>query len=97
MRPLVISILLTTSIAASAPAFGKPPAQANGSGGQEGAALLQKANRAVIEGAATAQTGRPADPDQGDDHASDRAIEIVCSKNTPAAQRSAICKNISPE
>ncbi|MFL6756838.1 MAG: hypothetical protein ACJ8EG_04605 [Sphingomicrobium sp.] len=37
------------------------------------------------------QTTRPVDPDQGDDHASPRAIAVVCSKNTPAARRSAIC------
>ena len=37
------------------------------------------------------QANRPADPDQGDDNASDRAIQVVCSKGTPAAQRSAIC------
>ncbi|QNM82924.1 hypothetical protein H8M03_00710 [Sphingomonas sabuli] len=37
------------------------------------------------------QDKRPADPDQGDDNASDRAISMVCFKDTPAAERSAIC------
>ena len=37
------------------------------------------------------QTGRPVDPDQGDDHASQNAIDKVCNKDTPAAERSAIC------
>ena len=36
------------------------------------------------------------DHDQGDDNASPRAKEVVCSKNTPAAQRSAICDTASP-
>lgn len=40
------------------------------------------------------QSNRPSDPDQGDDHASQTAIERVCSKDTPAARRAAICDNI---
>jgi hypothetical protein len=40
---------------------------------------------------------KPPDHDQGDDNASPRAISVVCSKDTPAAQRSAICPQpISP-
>lgn len=31
------------------------------------------------------------DRDQGDEHASDRAILVVCSHDNPSAQRSAIC------
>ena len=31
------------------------------------------------------------DHDQGDDHASDRAIFVVCNHDNPSAQRSAIC------
>ena len=44
------------------------------------------------------QDKRPFDPDMGDDNASDRAIFEVCTKNRPAAQRSAICRRgpISP-
>ena len=37
------------------------------------------------------QSKRPVDPDQGDDHASIIAIDHVCTSNTPAARRSAIC------
>lgn len=40
------------------------------------------------------QNNRPDDPDQGDDNASQTAIEKVCSKDTPAARRAAICDNI---
>ena len=44
------------------------------------------------------QDKRPFDPDMGDDNASPRAIFEVCAKNTPAAERSAICRSepISP-
>jgi hypothetical protein len=42
------------------------------------------------------QANRP-DVSQGADHASDRAIQVVCTKDTPAAQRAAICpRPISP-
>jgi hypothetical protein len=44
--------------------------------------------------AGTTSTAKPAaktDHDQGDDHASDRAKDVVCNKDTPAAKRSAIC------
>jgi hypothetical protein len=38
------------------------------------------------------------DPDQGDHHASANAIAIVCSKDTPAAENSAICPTpVSPD
>ena len=37
------------------------------------------------------QTTRKSDPDQGDDNAVLRAIKIVCTMDTPAAKRSAIC------
>lgn len=43
------------------------------------------------------QSKRPVDPDQGDDHASPVAIDRVCTKDTPAARRSAICPTpVSP-
>jgi len=41
---------------------------------------------------------KPADPDQGDDHAAAIAIQRVCNKDGPAAEHSAICPvPISPE
>ena len=45
------------------------------------------------------QTKRPDDPDQGDDNASMTAITTVCTMETPAAERSAICDRspTSPE
>ena len=45
------------------------------------------------------QANRPDDPDQGDDNAALRAISEVCTKDNPAADRSAICPSrpVSPE
>ena len=45
------------------------------------------------------QDGRPDDPDMGDDNAAREAILTVCTKDTPAAERSAICDGepISPQ
>lgn len=60
--------------------------------------LLKKGLDAMAASAVPpGQSSRPDDPDRGDDNASDRAIQMVCTKDTPAAQRSAICpKPVSP-
>lgn len=42
-------------------------------------------------GSPPGQSNRPSDPDMGDDNAAFRAITTVCFKDTPAAERSAIC------
>ena len=66
----------------------------------EAAAGLAKALDAAVlaQSSPPGQAARPVDPDQGDDNASLRAISVVCSKNTPAARRSAICPPpVSPE
>ena len=36
------------------------------------------------------------DRDQGDENASPRAKEVVCTKTNPASQRSAICDTVTP-
>lgn len=44
------------------------------------------------------QAKQPVDPDQGDEHASLRAITVVCSHDNPSATRSAICPiPVSPD
>jgi hypothetical protein len=88
MKALAVSILVA-SIASGPTALAKDA---------KGVAHLNQALAAV---AATAQSQSPppktVDKDQGDDHASPTAILKVCSKNTPAAQRSAICPTgVSP-
>ena len=52
---------------------------------------LKKGLDAMIASASPPGQGNRVNRDQGDDNASDRAIRVVCTKNTPAAQRSAIC------
>lgn len=65
---------------------------------KNGTVELKKGLDAMVAAASPpGQANRPVDPDQGDDNASDRAIQVVCSKDTPAAQRSVICPTpISP-
>ena len=58
---------------------------------------LKKGLDAMIASATPPGQANRTDRDQGDDNASDRAIQVVCTKDTPAAQRSAICpRPISP-
>jgi len=63
-------------------------------------AQLQRA-LGVVAASVQSTTTPPAktvDNDQGDDHASPTAILKVCSKDTPAARRSAICPvGLSPD
>jgi hypothetical protein len=62
---------------------------------------LQQAIKEVMVVAVnqSAQSKRPQDADQGDDNASPTAILIVCTKDTPAARRAAICDRppVSPD
>ena len=98
MKSSVLGILLAILISGIADAAPKtsPP---NASGGQTH--VLVKGMRAVLAPASapTVQSSTTSGRDQGDEHASDRAILVVCSKSTPAAQRSAICsdENVSPD
>jgi hypothetical protein len=58
---------------------------------------LKKGLDAMIASASPPGQVNRIDRDRGDDNASDRAIQVVCTKDTPAAQRSAICpRPISP-
>ena len=81
--------------AAAAPAIAKDPAA------RPPAAGTNELQRAVAQAAAQQEEvqrlkAMRGDPDQGDDNASARAKEVVCTKDTPAAQRSAICDTASP-
>lgn len=95
MNALPMSILLSVSMAASAPALAKPGDNSKA----QGVTQLKQALGAV---AATARAeGQPADrasKSQGAANANPRAILRVCSKDTPAAERAAICRNgVSPD
>ena len=84
MSSLALAIILTGT--ANAAPNNKPPSRAS-------AGVLKQALRALVTPLAgpTVQVVPGVDRDQGDEHASPRAILVVCSKSTPAAQRSAIC------
>jgi hypothetical protein len=95
MKSLPLALLLA-SVATASPGFARnqPDHQTKQSVAQLHRALAVVAAAVVPPG----QSTRPVDPDQGDDHASPTAILHVCSKSTPAAQRSAICPTgISPD
>jgi hypothetical protein len=95
MKIPTAGLVLISSIAIATPTLASgPPAPAPGVSG------LRTALASMMESAAAppGQLSRPADPDQGDDNASLRAIQVVCSHDNPSATRSAICPTpISPD
>lgn len=96
MRVASVGLFLVTAVAVTSIASAKgQPAKPQDRNNIE----LRQALSAV---AATVDADTPpaktVDKDQGDDHANPGAILRVCSKNTPAARRSAICPiSVSPD
>jgi len=88
-------LAITIGVAASTATLAKDPAKAP-PGQKPDPNLTQALNAAVTP---PGQAKPKVDRDQGDEHASDRAKSVVCSKDTPAARRAAICDGppISPE
>ncbi|HVM38203.1 MAG TPA: hypothetical protein VM265_07445 [Sphingomicrobium sp.] len=84
------------SVATAALIMSSGAAQADaGKSGKSSSGDLQSALKQMMAPAMPpGQMSRPADPDMGDDRASAKAILVVCSKDTPAAQRSAICPRV---
>jgi hypothetical protein len=97
VKALPAGIALLLLVAGGTSARAKDQNSAN-NGANKGVAALKKGLDAMIAAASPpGQSKRPVDPDQGDDNASDRAIQVVCTKDTPAAERSAICpRPVSP-
>lgn len=95
MKALPVVIFIA-SAAISAQALGKKPANQQAT---QNAVLLKQALTAFAATAKPEDQFNPkVDRDQGDDHANAGAILRVCSKDTPAAHRSAICPvAISPD
>ena len=93
MRSLPLSLAaLFLVMSASASEARKAPPKSQGNG----VAQLQRSLNVIFNSAGP--PARTIDRDQGDDNAALRAIQVVCSKSTPAARRSAICPvSISPE
>lgn len=93
MKILTAAFVLAAVTASAAPGIAKdPPKPANA----EAVTDLRAAMDAMVatKSMPVVQLAKT-DLDQGDDHASDRAIDVVCSKDNPAAERSAICP-VSP-
>lgn len=90
-----LALILMAGVGTSVQAKDSKPSPAPS---KSGMAALQKGLDSIrVAASPPGQSTRPVDPDQGDDHASLTAIQMVCSKDTPAAQRSAICNRpISP-
>jgi hypothetical protein len=96
MKP-VAAILLISFAAASTSVAAREPA---GSPNPKASTALRHALEAMAPSrhAQSGPSARPADRDQGDDHAAPRAIQMVCGKDRPAANRSAICPTpVSPD
>ena len=89
--------IFIATVAIVAIATGSTPALANPRSGSD--VLLKALKTMKADSAPPGQSTRPQDPDKGDDHTALRAISEVCTKDTPAADRSAICPRIpiSPE
>ncbi len=83
-------IALSVCIAATTPSVAVAGGNSNGQQTQESLELQR-----ALQQMATAEVQRlktmNGDRDQGDENASDRAKDVVCSKGNPASQRSAIC------
>ena len=96
MKAVGLSIIAASLVIGSV-AFAKNPQ--NQGIGQLKQALSAVAATAAPQGPKPPDHFNPkVDKDQGDDHANPRAILRVCSKDTPAAHRSAICPTgISPD
>jgi hypothetical protein len=83
-------------ITATAVAFaGATPVGAQATSAQR-AAVIQDALRstAALSANSPEASRRPQDGDQGDDSAAALAKLRVCTKDTPASQRSAICNRV---
>jgi hypothetical protein len=94
MKIPTAGFLLISSIAIATPTLASGPPPAAPASSLRAALGLMMASAAAPPG----QSARPADADQGDDNASLRAIQVVCSHDNPSATRSAICPTpISPD
>jgi hypothetical protein len=93
-RVLVTTIGLVSLIGATAAVAAKPPETKT----SKSELALQEGLHAVALGASAQAQPSKDSPSQGAEHASDNAILRVCTKDNPAAQRAAICKNfVSPD
>jgi hypothetical protein len=90
------ALFLISSVTAATAVAAKGPSQAQQS---QVTNELRRGLQAMVQSQTEppGQSTRPVDPDQGDDNAAARAIQMVCNRDKRAASRSAICPPISPE
>lgn len=79
MRAIRLFLLSSAAVASAAAAAPPPHSPAAG-------ALLN-----ALHAINPVSAAKSSDPDKGDDNASLRAIQVVCSHDNPSAARSAIC------
>ena len=85
MKALSSALVICLTVSASDAGLAQAPADSKAAG-QEFKKVLS-----AIMAQAQSPAAKTKDNDQGDDRASDRAKIEVCTKDTPAARRSAIC------
>jgi hypothetical protein len=94
MKIPTAGFLLISSIVIATPTLASGPPTASPASSLRAALGLMMASAA----SPSATVGLATDQDQGDDHASLRAIQVVCSHDNPSATNSAICPTpISPD
>jgi hypothetical protein len=93
MKAIAAILLISLTTAATSAAAREPPNKSDA----QAATDLRHALGAMAS-AHSAPPAKSVDRDRGDDNAAARAIQVVCSKETPAARRSAICPApVSPD
>lgn len=88
IRPTIVFALFTAATGAMGQPPKSPPSEKVL---QQGVQAIAQSTIAQAKGQKPAPQAQPGDVDQGDEHASDRAILVVCNHDNPSAQRAAIC------
>lgn len=92
MARFIPSTIVFVLLAGATGAMGQPPkSQSSTKALQQGIHAIAQSTIAQSKGQKPTLQPRLGDVDQGDEHAADRAILIVCNHDNPSAQHAAIC------
>lgn len=91
MKALASTLAVMLIVAGGTSAQAKNSSNSSGNSNGKQAQILKSGLDAMVASSSGGPPPKTVDNDQGDDHASDRAKDVVCNKDTPAARRSAIC------
>lgn len=92
MARFIPSTVVFVLLASATGAMGQPPKpQPSTKVLQQGVQAIAQSTITQAQGEKPAPKAQPGDVDQGDEHASDRAILVVCNHDNPSARRAAIC------